>query len=245
MLTQNLIFLDEIRLHDRPILHEFVKDIIGSGRHSEASQNSIKRFEKTLRDTAMTTKTTFLRKVLPLIQKHDRSIGKDDNSNIISEDWLDTVLADIADQEFHANCVPFVSAPDEQTIEKIFPTPSPDQVYGTKRKNIQLGVMSLISWHMEVCPNIDNPFFLIEAKNDEGDTATAMIQARRGGAALVKAMEEIWRTIHDAEYSVPPCGVPQLRSAIFTMILTPTLAELFVDWCQHSRRKVSSAPSLW
>ena len=93
---------------------------------------------------------------------------------------------------------------------------------------------------MEVCPkNVDNPFFLIEGKSGNGAAGTARLQARRGAAAVVKAMEEIWRTIHDAKYEEPPFGTPQLRSAIFTMTIDPEAAQVFVNWCQYRQNVVS------
>lgn len=240
LLQENLIFEDEIALQDRPSLYQFVIDIVGSGRYSEASQKSIQRFKTARKLTAESSKAAFLIKVLPMIIKDDRSIGKDESRNIILEDWDHTPLRVEADLQFRANCVPYVTVSEDQAIKKGHKTPKPDRIFGTKNNLGTWHVLELIRWHMEVCPkNVDNPFFLIQGEDDNDPAGTARLQARQGAAAVVKAMEEVWRTLYDPKYAEPHFGTPQLRSAIFTMTIDPEIAQVFVNWCQHRQNAVS------
>lgn len=250
LLRANNISLDSQRLYRRPLLQSFIRDIIDSDRWSEASQKSVERMERVLDDNLYDIEETFLLAVLPCIIKHERAIGRDDTTKeIVLEDWSYTILKMIGStQPFSVDCVPTIDVVTLARLEDRFKTPKPDRVFGTKMSATHSAILNhskIRDWivdYVNICPGIHNPFFIIEGKSLKGNMFGAHTQAIRGGTALVHAMEQIWRSIHDEHYDNPPLDQPQTRSAVFSLTINPMSAELWVHWCQHTRAADGTKP---
>lgn len=163
----------------------------------------------------------------------DRNNASGEEEEIVLEDWKDTILA------IASRYQPFAthSFPLNDCEEGRFRTLKPDYTYGTTLDEVPLNPVTRekIESRMRVCETMENPFFIIEATSIQGLQQLTMAEAMWAGTALVYAMEEIWRSIHDEQYETPATDQPQTRSAVFSFIINPLRATLYINWCQHMR----------
>ena len=114
--------------------------------------------------------------------------------------------------------------------------PKPDYLFGLRTdqfdscKPPDVILSSEIVNLLEIAPNMNHPFLLIEGKSNKGVIGDAEIQARRGGAAIVNVGRKLLG-FTKARESLLAEG-PDTETFIFSATITPQSVDIFIHWAE-------------
>ena len=214
---------------------------------------------------------TFLYHIIPILQGRGYHVSKEaeetpgqENAYRSEERVWRTFLSDekvvnILDKDFARTLLPGGFSKQPLLVEEItkhlekdkgMTNPRPDMTFGLKREedsfttSIPQHILDLF-W---IAPGIHHPFLILEGKSHSGSSATAEIQARRGGATLVKASRALWAIVEGDVPTLPDLSnqeaegladtdndesypiKPDLKSFVFSITISPTNFSIWVHW---------------
>ncbi|KAL8903644.1 MAG: hypothetical protein Q9207_003793 [Kuettlingeria erythrocarpa] len=113
--------------------------------------------------------------------------------------------------------------------------PKPDTAYGVSPRKFKwprgFRIPSNIRIHLDIMRSCRHVFLIDEAKSAGGDIREARNQACRGGAALVLSARKLWARLGGGDVA----GA-DLRTMVFSMVMTPETVEIWVHWAQVHRK---------
>lgn len=207
------LIIDDDEAFDRyPKFQEKVFRIIDNVRLPGPSPTSVKNLKTGLKRYGRASEGTFLMHIMPILLK-DGFYTKDLKFGMSKDDQLSTenvqaifrsFLNDLGivinrDEELRGTLLPnrYMGQGFEAEMEKALKkgdnmkNAKPDFIFGIDykkfRKTAQPPLPLAINNLLTIAPGMYHPFLIIEGKGDQGSTAQAEDQCRRGGSTLVHA----------------------------------------------------------
>ncbi|KAL8726655.1 MAG: hypothetical protein Q9166_006577 [cf. Caloplaca sp. 2 TL-2023] len=166
----------------------------------------------------------------------------------VSVSFLTSGVVKISNREFYRTLLPprFEGDPGlDQDLRKAMAkkdkmtNPKPDRAYGLSRKKFEWPEHFRIPSEVRIYLNIMNTcyhvYLIVEAKSAGGDIREARNQACRGGAALVYSARMLWALVGGKDVE----GV-DLRTIVFSAVMTPETVEIWVHWAEVPKQKKTS-----
>lgn len=116
--------------------------------------------------------------------------------------------------------------------------PKPDRVYGVSRKKFKwpagFRIPSVVRIYLDVMRSCHHIYLINEAKSAGGDIREARNQACRDGTAVVLSARELWALLGEKDV----VGA-DLRTIVFSMVMSPETVEIWVHWAEVPRKTQS------
>jgi hypothetical protein len=250
MTEKHLMHNDRVAFNRYPLFKDKIMSIVGVNRDSPMRPESHKKFEEYLDCYERSNEATFLRKIFPLLMKDGYHLKRETDFGDVERqlfgkreyleyrDFLmEEGIVESVDPEFLKTLVPNSCNKDSEIeIAKLLAkvagmtNPKPDFTFGIRKENfpsLEDAIMpDYIAALLGIVPSMNHAFLIIEGKPDTGSQAEAENQAQRGGATIVHAERKLHELIGD------PVNIqgPDEDCFIFSVTLTPKIAEIWVNW---------------
>ena len=168
----------------------------------------------------------------------DRGTQSDEKQEWVSREWFSDGVATAKDPDFLRTLLPVqgYAGLDADVVKLLakqdgMTNPRPDYCYGLRTDKLTVPPDVVLSndvrTPLEVVPDMEHAFLIIEGKSNRGDIGEAQNQACRGGATLVNAGRKLFEYIEE-----PDVTGADTRTFVYSATATPSLIEINVHWAE-------------
>ena len=168
----------------------------------------------------------------------DRGTQSDEEQEWVSREWFDDGVATTINRDCRRTLLPVqgyggldVNVVKLLAKENGMTNPRPDFCYGLRTDKLTVPpdvvLSSDVKTFLEVAPDMEHAFLIIEGKSNKGSIGEAQNQARRGGATLVNAGRKLLEYIEE-----PDVTGADTRTFVFSATAAPGLIEINVHWAE-------------
>lgn len=226
---------------------EAAQELVQEHRHSAMSKKRAELFIKKRKDRQYSNEATFVDVMWKILIEESRHVQQavaetqGDDDEWMEVGYEDDGLRHNRDQQFRKNSVPVKDSTGARDMEKFLrklpgiPYPVPDLTYGLRRDAFTTGER-LVSTALEhisaISPDMLYPFFVVEFKSGKGDFQAAVLQACRGGAALIYSMRQL-REEAGLKNNNDQSDVGRMT---FSMAMNTIKANIYVHWADGAKK---------
>lgn len=220
------------------------RELIVSERLSTMKDDHLKKFMAKREEEKYSNEASFVYIIWKIMVGDTRQV-KEAGENVLEEhegvfikEWEEDGLRFRVDQAFRPKCIQMTDAKAGASLEKLLEklpgvkTPKPDLAYGLRKDaftSAEQNINMMIAHIADLSRNMLYPFYNLEFKSDQGAFHAAILQACRGGAALIYAM----RNLRERAGLVNNNDEDDVGRMAFSLVIVPERANLYVHWAMN------------